>query len=153
MRRLLSPTLPVVLLNFAFQFATPATADGADYLTYTEFIEAVENGEVMKVQLNQFSKISGTYRSKEGNKQFECFGDTGSGNDLLLNRLLAQHGVATSINSEETPFPLMESIFLPIMFFVVPITTLVLVFRIHWKLKRLCEPSQPTSLDSEFSKF
>lgn len=139
MGRLLSPTTLVVLLYIVTQSATPGAADGADYLTYAEFIDAVEKGTVVQVKLDQFSRIIGTHKVDGVDNPFECYANSGSANDLLLNRLLNEHSVPASIASKNDSSPLPGGFF-AIIWILVPIVTLVFVLRIHWRINRILVP-------------
>jgi ATP-dependent Zn protease len=117
--------------------APSAKAGDDDYLTYAEFIAAVDAGSVKSVSVDHFSSITGTRNVGGQERQFRTFADTGSANDVLLIRLLNEKGVRLSIaDKDQDRFSLVTGIVGLVMLFV-PILTLLIVFRISWKLSRV----------------
>jgi ATP-dependent Zn protease len=114
---------------------------GADvtYLTYDKFIAEVDAGSVKSVTLDRFSQISGTYVVDGTERPFKSFGETGSANDVLLTRLLDQKAVAVTLKDQkERDSFWADGGFIGLLLLgVVPITTLILAFRINSKLNLL----------------
>jgi ATP-dependent Zn protease len=114
-------------------------AEEPEYLPYDEFISKVESGSIVSVTLDRHSRITGAYTIDGSKRQFNTYGDTGSANDVLLNRLLKDKGVRIDLKLEENRHPLWGGgIFTTLLFLVpiiIPIVTLVLVLRIHTRLQ------------------
>jgi len=117
--------------------ATPLLAARPDYLPYDKFIAEVEAGTVKTVSLDRFSRITGTYTVDGAERPFSSYGDTGSANDILLNRLLQQKNVAVTLEKQEERNPFWQSGLIGLVMFVIPLITLLLVLRINSKLNRL----------------
>lgn len=117
---------------------TPAAkANDADYLTYAEFIAAVDAGSVKSVSVDRFSAITGTRTVDGQEKRFRTYADTGSANDVLLIRLLKDKNVELSItNKDENRLPLVTGL-VGLVMLIVPILTLFFVFRISWRVGRV----------------
>lgn len=116
--------------------ATP-TPFGNVYLQYDEFIDKVRNGEVVSVELDEFSGISGILRSGDVETPFHTFhGDPP--NDPLLQNLLSEHSVSVHVQ-EEQENPLFGAFYGFAGFFllILPILTFVYAVRIHSKVKRI----------------
>jgi ATP-dependent Zn protease len=114
-------------------------AEEPEYLPYDEFISKVESGSIVNVTLDRHSRITGTYTIDGSNRKFNTYGDTGSSNDVLLNRLLKDKGVRIELKLVEDKNPFWGGgLFTTLLFLVpiiIPIVTLVLVLRIHKKLR------------------
>jgi ATP-dependent Zn protease len=133
-----------ILSAIVFILGTSTTLPGAepDYLPYEEFIVAVEAGSVKTVSLDRFSQITGTYTVGGAERPFRSYGDTGSANDVLLNRLLKQKNVAITLKPQQDRNPFFEAGFVAILMLFVPLLTLLLAFRINSKLNRLSQMSR-----------
>ena len=126
--------LAAVILIAAF--TATLVADDSDYLPYDKFIAEVESGSVKAVSLDRFSQIAGTYSVGGAERPFTSYGGTGSSNDVLLNRLLKQKGVAVTVKEQKERSMFGES-FIGFLMVVVPVVTLLLALRINSKLNRL----------------
>ncbi|MFH1147147.1 MAG: hypothetical protein V1736_05500, partial [Pseudomonadota bacterium] len=75
----------VFLLACGYACAAMATEPG-EYLSYDDFIRAVDAGQIESVRLDSYSRFEGT-RVVDGVKRpFHSYADTGSANDPLLLR-------------------------------------------------------------------
>ena len=115
-----------------------AWAESERYLRYEQFIRDVEAGLIESVRVDRFSRIVGEMRVEDGTQSFHTYSDTGSANDPLLIRLLNEHDVAVTIQSErdDLMFPGLMSLF-GLMYIVIPLTLVVLAFLINHKLNRV----------------
>jgi ATP-dependent Zn protease len=138
-------------------FAPAANAGDDDYLTYAEFIAAVEAGTVKSVSVDRVSSITGTRNVGGQDRQFRTFAETGSANDVLMIRLLNEKGVQLSITNKDRDRLSLFTGIVGLVIFLVPILTLLIVFRISWKVSRvrkevvaLNQYWAEDTLDSEF---
>ena len=120
-----------------------ALAEVPEYLTYEEFIEQIEAGNVQSVKVSEYSHINGTYVVEGEEKKFHSFGDTGTANDPLFNRLLKAHEVEVTFQETEEDF---SDAFMGIsgcMFILFPVVMLIMLAMTLKKLNRLLKLLQP----------
>ena len=79
--------LAVLVLPLGFKLS--ALGKDSDYLSYDDFIRAVEAGHIKAVTLDKFSSINGTQVVGGVEKPFHSYAETGGANDPLLLRFLA----------------------------------------------------------------
>ena len=120
-----------------------ALAAVPEYLTYEEFIEQVEAGNVQSVKLTEYSPIHGTYSAEGQEKKFHSFTDTGDASDPLLNRLLDAHGVEVVFQETEESFSDVFTGVAGCMFILFPIVMLIMLTAALKKLNRLLKLLQP----------
>lgn len=142
--------LKILLLACCLACLDRAAAADEDYLTYEKFIAAVESGAVKTVSLDRRSQINGTYLVDGAERAFWSYGETGSANDLLLVRLLEEKEVAIAHREPEENILGLFNTLSGFLLFLVPIVTLILVFRINAKLKRV--PGSQRSSESRFDR-
>ena len=106
-----------------------------EYLRYEEFIRKVEGGEVVSVQLGEYSQITGTYKSGDVEKAFHSYHDDSHSDPLLLS-LLREKEVSIQVAEEEEPYDSFGFFSLGIMF-VIPLVTFIYAVRINSKVERL----------------
>lgn len=117
--------------------ASTSRATDDDYLTYAEFIAAVEAGSVKSVSVDQFSSISGSRTIGGQDRPFRSYAATGSANDVLLMRLLNQQGVEIK-NSPDNHSDLNTATLITGLLMVgIPIVTLLIIIRVSVKLSRV----------------
>ena len=128
--------------------ASSALAGESKYLTYDEFIRNVEAGNIKSVTLDNQSRIVGTLADGDATKEFHCYGVHGSSNDPLLNRVLKEHSVQTTLkNTRESDFPpMMWSGF---VFLLTPVVGLVLLVVIIMKLNQILDNQRNRPSPSE----
>ena len=129
MKKLILTTV-VALLTFAGS----ASAGPSDYLSYDDFIRAVDAGHIKSVALDQFSVISGTQVLAGVEKPFHSYGQSGTANDPLLLRLLKDKGVPVTVDlkHDDRQWHMLWS---SALILGVPIITLVFVILIYRKLR------------------
>ena len=139
MRKIIA-VLIILLLS-----STPASGDDSDYLCYNEFIEMVENGRIVSVEVDQFSSIHGIYVKDREKIEFQTYSDTGSSNDPLLIRLLKKHDVSVAIKDKiesEISFP----IFYSVISILLPIVTFIFIIFVNIKLNKIIKNTKKTNL-------
>jgi hypothetical protein len=117
--------------------AASSLAADEDFLTYADFIAAVEAGSVKSVSLDRVSSITGTRTVGGQDRPFKCLAETGSANDVLLMRLLNQKGV----DIDHSPMKQVEldtgTIVAGLLMIVLPIMTLLIIVRVSMKVSRV----------------
>ena len=122
-----------------FLLRLSAVAADEDYLTYDRFISEVESGSIKSATLDRFSRISGSHLVNGAERPFLSYGEVGSANDILLNRLLEEHKVAVTLKErkDENGITSNQSILTGAIMLFIPILTFLLVLRINSKVDRL----------------
>jgi len=117
--------------------------NNSGYLSYDDFIRAVEAGNIKAVTLDKFPSITGTQVVDGVEKPFNSYANTGTANDPLLLRLLGEKSVKITANDGREEKPWGTGFFLlPLLMFVVPLITLVFVVLIY---RRIRCPQPPTT--------
>jgi ATP-dependent Zn protease len=121
--------------------------DDVPYLTYEEFIGAVESGQVKQVQVGGYSSITGIRLVDGQEKKFESFKGSSSAEDPLLLRFLKERGVSITIAASQNP-PFWESASFSavfgLMMFLVPILTFIFVVLVYLRMRKLASEKQNT---------
>ncbi len=127
-------TLILVAVVALLTFAGSVSAGPSDYLSYDDFIRAVEAGHIKSVALDHFSSISGTQVLAGVEKPFRSYGQSGTANDPLLLRLLKDKGVPVTVDlkHDDGQWPMLWS---GMLMLGVPIITLVFVILIYRRLR------------------
>jgi hypothetical protein len=112
-----------------------AWAAQSDYLSYDDFIRAVEAGHIKSVTLGRFSSISGTQVLEGVEKPFHSYAQTGTANDPLLLRFLREKSVAITVTGKPDERSWGADVLLPILVFGIPMITLVFVVLIYRRLR------------------
>ena len=120
-----------------------ALATVPEYLTYEEFIQQVEAGNVQSVKISEYSHINGTYTVEGQQKKFHSFGDTGTANDPLINRLLDAHEVEVVFEETDETFSNAFTTISGCMFIIFPIAMLIMLAIMLKKLNKLLKLLQP----------
>lgn len=120
-------------------FAGSVSAGDSDYLSYDDFIRAVEAGHIKSATLDQFSSISGTQVLAGVEKPFHSYGNSGTANDPLLLRLLKDKGVPVTVGvkHEDRQWAMLLS---GALMLGVPVITLVFVVLIYRRLRCIQPP-------------
>ncbi len=121
---------------FVVLLAADVMAETEAYLSYDDFIRAVEAGRIQSVSLDGFSMLTGTMAQGDAEQSFQSYAKTGTANDPLLLALLNTHDVQISIADSEDHMPFF-SLFYGLMFMGIPILTIVLLFIIYLKLNMI----------------
>ena len=127
-------TLILIAVVALLTFAGSVGAGPSDYLSYDDFIRAVEAGHIKSVALDHFSTISGTQVLAGVEKPFHSYGQSGTANDPLLLRLLKDKGVPVTVDlkHDDRQWHMLWS---SALILGVPIITLVFVILIYRRLR------------------
>jgi hypothetical protein len=117
--------------------ASASFAADEDFLSYADFIAAVEDGSVKSVSFDRLSSISGTHTVGGQDRRFKCIAEFGSANDVLLVRLLNQKGVVIDHSPSKQVELDTGTIVAGLLMIVLPIVSLLMIFRISMKLSRV----------------
>ena len=134
--------LTLTLIAVACLILVPASsAADPQYLRYTDFISAVESGQVQEVQLDEYSRISGVLKDSGKEQQFESYaGGIGAANDPLLLSLLKKHEVKVSVLARRDQGVWSSfaagPIIMGLVMFLLPVATFVYVVLIYYRLKK-----------------
>jgi len=132
---MLSKLLKLCFIALIFFFITlPVLANEKIYFSYDEFIEKVKNGNIISVELEEFSEIKGIYNNKH-NIAFHTYHEDPN-NDILLLDLLRSKNIKIEIKKDENLNPLFQSIPGLTMLFI-PILTLILIIYLNIKVNRI----------------
>ena len=121
-------------------FAGSVSAGPSDYLSYDDFIRAVEAGHIKSVALDEFSSISGTQVLAGVEKPFSSYTHFGAANDPLLLRLLKDKGVPVTVAPRHEDRRWVEMLLPGLLMLGVPIITLVFVILIYRRLRGMQPP-------------
>ena len=126
------PTLSVLTL------ALLAAVAHGEYLTYEEFVEQVEKGNVKAVTVDRYSKMHGTYLVDGKEQPFETYAGTGSANDpLLIGKLKSEKVAVTLDQAERDPFGWGGLWPMVLLTWGVPLITLILVYRVSRRVTKI----------------
>jgi hypothetical protein len=132
------------LILLSFLVGVLADVGEPEYVPYVEFLRDVRNGNIVSVELDKFSRITGVRTVAGKESKYTSFADTGSANDPLLTDLLKTAGVKVTISEKgEQAFPFtLSGLSSLLMIFAIPVATLVYVLKVRKELKQLHEAHQ-----------
>jgi ATP-dependent Zn protease len=131
-------TKVTALLGLVLMFSLAATDPLDEYLRYEEFVEAVKSGQVVSVELDEFSQIDGVYTVGGAEQAFHTYHADPRDDPLLLG-LLREKNVNIKL-ADERERGLYSNVFSGGFAFVgcltilVPILTLLCVLYINRKV-------------------
>ena len=105
------------------------------YMSYGDFIEETRKGNIVSVEIEQFSKIEGIIKEGDSTIPFQTYHQDPN-NDILLLDLLKTKGVAISIKGEEKERYNYLS-FYSMYTLLLPIAMLILLILINKRVKNI----------------
>jgi hypothetical protein len=107
----------------------------SDYLTYDDFVRAVEAGQIKAVVLDRYSTISGTQLVGGVEKPFHSYAQTGTANDPLLLHFLREKSVPVTVSGKQEEQHWEMEVLLPLLMFGIPVVILIFVVLIYRKVR------------------
>jgi ATP-dependent Zn protease len=114
-------------------------ANEATYLSYNEFIDKVKNQDIVTVELNNFSQISGKYKQGDDEISFNTYQADPNEDPLLLELLRNNNSEITLLEEKEDLYPFHS--FFSVLIFLLPIISFILTLLIYIKIRHITKHS------------
>jgi len=128
---------------FVVLWSGAAFAKTSDWLSYDDFIRALDTGRVKSVCFDGYSGISGTQVVNGVDQPFESYVRTGAANDPLLSRLLKEKGVFVTVRDKSSDQSPWAGLLMLILTSIPSVGALILMVLVYRRVK-LLGPQKPS---------